>query len=43
LFIGDQQGFNSAGSRWIPDPPPPSWNPAALFGDPAPKLGDPLA
>ena len=36
------QGLNSAGSRRIPDPTAPSWNPAPLFGDPAPKLGDSL-
>jgi len=26
----------------IPDPAAPSWNPATLFGDPTPKLGDQL-
>ena len=34
------QVLNSAGSHRIPDPAPPSWDPAALFGDPVPKLGD---
>jgi len=38
----NKHGLNSAGSCRIPDPEPPSWNPANLFGDPARKLGDPL-
>jgi len=33
------QGLNSAGSRRIPDPAPPSWDPAPLFGDPTLNLG----
>ena len=34
------QGLNSAGSRRIPDPPHPSWDPALLFVDPTPTFGD---
>jgi len=33
-------GLNSAESRRISDPAPPSWDPAPLFGDPTPKLGN---
>ena len=36
------QGLMSSGSRRIPDPTHPSWDPSPLFVDPTPKLGDPL-
>ena len=38
LHVSVDQGLNWAGSRRIPDPSPPSWDPAHLFGDPADPL-----
>ena len=41
-WLPQSRGLNSAGNRRIPDPASPSWDPSPLFGDQAPKLGDPL-